>query len=140
MKTIDLNLSTLKEGAIQEQFELEMEKKVLENIHDLSTEPNKKRQVVITLDFTTNDNRDVITMNHQIKSKLAPQVSIGTTLLTGRDIETGQIEARELKSGIPNQAYIDVETGEVLDDAGKPLAVKETPEMSKVIDLQAKKA
>jgi len=128
MKAIDLNLSTIKDGAIQEQFELEMAK-VLENLHDLNTEPQKKRQVTITLDFATDDNREVIGMVHQVKSKLAPQNPVGTMLLTGRDVETGRIEARELKSGTPNQGYIDMETGEVLDDAGRPVETK-------VIDLQ----
>lgn len=137
MKTIDLNLSTLKDGAIQEQFKIEMEERVLKNIHDLNTEPNKKRTVTITLDFTTNDARDLINMHSTIKSKLAPQISTGTTLLTGKDIETGVIEVSELKSGIKNQGYIDVDTGEVLDDKGKPIEVKETLETKKIIDLQA---
>ena len=130
-KMIDLNLSTLKDGAIQEQFELEMNQ-VLKNIHDLNTDTKKKRQVTITLDFTADDARSVITMNHTIKSKLAPQVSVGTTLVTGKDFETGQIEARELKSGVPHQAFLDVETGQVLDDVGNPI------ETSNIIDLQAK--
>ena len=130
-KMIDLNLSTLKDGAIQEQFELEMNQ-VLKNIHDLNTDSKKKRQVTITLDFTADESRNVVTMNHTIKSKLAPQMSVGLTLVTGKGFETGQIEACELKSGIPHQAYLDVETSQVLDDVGNPT------EADNIIDLQAK--
>jgi len=137
--TNNLNLSTLNNGAIQEQFDIEMVR-VLKNIHDLNTEPNKKRTVTITLEYTTNDDRDVIIMNSTIKSKLVPQIPTSTTLLTGKDVVTGKIEANELKSGIKNQSYMNVDTGEILTDTGEPIKVEETPGIAKIIDLQANRA
>ncbi|EJI7260799.1 hypothetical protein NFX11_001939, partial [Enterococcus faecalis] len=45
MKNINLDLSTIGEGALQERFIASMEK-VIENILDLNTEATKKRSVV----------------------------------------------------------------------------------------------
>ena len=139
MKEINLNLSKIKDGAIQEQFDLEM-KKVLENIHDLNTEPEKKRQIIITLNFATNEDREVIDMSHSIKSKLASQMSIGTMLLTGKDVASGRIEVQELKSGVIGQGYVDVDTGQIKSDVGEVLdePVRQIKE-SKIIDLQKTK-
>ncbi|EPH64172.1 hypothetical protein D932_01655 [Enterococcus casseliflavus 14-MB-W-14] len=42
-EAIDLNLSTIDDGAIQEKFEHEMAK-VLENVLDRNTDPTKKER------------------------------------------------------------------------------------------------
>lgn len=59
-------------------------------------------------------------------------------MLVGRNVDTGMIEANELKSGIPGQTYID-NNGVLKDDTGNPIDKEQQPETSNVIDLQNKK-
>lgn len=123
-KRIDFNLSELNDGAAQEQIDKELEK-IMKNILDLDTEAKLKRKLTITVDFVPDDSRRVITTDVQVKSTLAPQERTTTTMLAGRDIDTGFIEAQELKSHVPGQTFIDdggelnTDVGEKIDDDGK---------------------
>lgn len=47
-KRIDLDLSNIAEGGLQEKVDMEMGK-VFENIHDLNTKATAKRKLTITL-------------------------------------------------------------------------------------------
>ena len=50
-KNIDLKLSSIQEGALQESFENAMEQ-VLKNIHDLNTDPKKARKINLEIKVT----------------------------------------------------------------------------------------
>lgn len=115
-KHIDFNLSELQEGAVQEKIEKEVER-IMSNILDLDTDATKKRKLTIAIDFTPDENRQVISLDAQVKSTLAPQVSVATTMLAGRNMDTGYIEAQELKSRTPGQTFID-DSGELKTDVG----------------------
>jgi|SRR5690625_828254 len=118
-KYIDFNIAELQEGAVQEKIEKEVER-IMSNILDLDTDATKKRKLTITIDFTPDENRQVIGIDAQVKSTLAPQVSVGTTMLAGRNMDTGFIEARELNSGTPGQTFID-DSGDLKTDVGDPI-------------------
>lgn len=137
---IELNLSELANGAIQEKLDGELEK-VFSNIHDPNTAAAAKRTVTIKLDFKPDETRKVISLSSDFTTKLAPVEGVSTTVLTGRDVVTGKVEARELKSVAPGQTYIDPEDGQPKTDVGQPIDVIEKEEASRqqIIDLQKKR-
>ncbi|WP_048947741.1 hypothetical protein [Enterococcus faecalis] len=139
-KEIELNLSKLANGAIQEKLDGEL-KKLFENIHDPNTSPVAKRAITIKLEFKPDENRQVVSMTSDFSLKLAPVDGVNTTVLTGKDLNTGQIEAHELQSSVPSQTYMDPETGETKTDIGEPIDVieKEEARQQQIIDLQKKR-
>lgn len=132
---VGLDLSNLADGGLQEKLDHELEK-VLENILDLNTEAKAKRKINITLTLSANEERTVVDTVMNVKSTLAPQNGVGTTILVGRDYETGELHANELKSTVPGQMYFD-ENGEVRTDVGQPVA--EIENTNEIIDFNAKK-
>ena len=60
-----------------------------------------KRKVTITLTMSANEERTVVDTIMEVKSKFAPQNGVATTILVGRDFDTGQVHANELKSTVP---------------------------------------
>ena len=94
-KEIDLNLSKMAYGAIQEKLDKELEA-VFKNIHDPNVPAKRKRTITITLGFTPDDTRKVVNLSTGVKSTLAPTEEVETTVLTGKDLKTGRIEAHEL--------------------------------------------
>ncbi|MEO1782536.1 replication terminator protein [Enterococcus diestrammenae] len=139
-KEIDLQLSELANGAIQEKLNGELEK-VFANIHDPNTSATAKRGVTIKLEFKPDENRQVVTVSSDFAVKVAPVEGVSTTVLTGKDIATGKVEAHELKSAVPGQTYIDPDDGQVKTDVGVPVDVveKEMQKNQQVIDLQKKR-
>ena len=137
---IELNLSELANGAIQEKLDGELEK-IFKNIHDPNTVATGKRGVTIKLEFKPDETRRVVSATCNIDIKPAPVEGVSTTILTGKDIGSGKVEARELKSEAPGQTYIDPETGEPKTDVGQPIDVIEKEEASRqqIIDLQKKR-
>lgn len=92
MKTINLKLSEINDGAIQEKFNFEMNQ-VFENILDLNTEATKKRTVTLTIDVTADKNRELVQISCKSKSKLISREETETKILFGRNPQTGYIEA-----------------------------------------------
>lgn len=139
MKNIDINILQLAQGAVQEKLDREFEK-VFENIQDPNVTATAKRTITLKIDLVPDDVRQVVKTNVTAASKLAPTDPVTTTILTGKDLTTNKIEARELQSGVPGQTYID-EKGDLRTDTGEPVDVieKETRKKSKVIDLQEKR-
>lgn len=134
-KNIDLPLSDLANGAIQGKLDYEL-KRVFENIHDPNTKATEKRTVTIKLDFTPNENRQTVNVDSNFTSKLANVEGVSTTVLTGKDLTTGKVEAKELKSNMPGQTFFDSD-GEIRTDIGEPVDVIEKEmERKKIIDLQ----
>lgn len=139
MKNIDINILKLAQGSVQEKLDREFEK-VFENIQDPNVKATAKRTITLKIDLVPDDVRQVVKTNVSATSKLAPTDPVTTTILTGKDLTTNKIEARELQSGVPGQTYID-EKGDLRTDTGEPVDVieKETKKKSKVIDLQEKR-
>lgn len=123
-----LDLSKLADGAVQERFE-DAFNKVLENIHDLNTDPKKNRKVTLELKISSDDSRELLFMDVSAKTSLQSRVPIGVTMMTGVDSK-GNPEAKELKSGAKDQTYFD-ETGTVREDDGKPVESNKVTEITK---------
>lgn len=133
MKKVELNLSSLASGGVQENFDMEV-KKLLENIQDPNTEADKPRKLVLTLTLLPDESRELVKLDSQIKLTMAPTKSVTTNLITGLNVN-GEVEATELKSGVPGQMYID-EDAQLRTDTGVPV---EEVEKKQVIDLQKTK-
>lgn len=58
-KKIDLPLSALANGAIQEKLDYELEK-LFNNIHDPNTKAEDKRAITIKLEFSPDENRQTV--------------------------------------------------------------------------------
>lgn len=138
-KLIGLDLTHIADGGLQEKLDKELEK-VFNNILDLNTEAKAKRQVTITLTMSANEDRTVVDTILGVKTKLAPQNAVATTILVGRDYDTGLVHANELKSTVPGQMYFD-ENGEILTDIGQSVAEIEQQTETKpdIIDFNKKK-
>lgn len=126
-KNIDFNIAELQEGAVQEKIDSEIQK-LMTNILDLNTDLKFKRKLEVHFTFeVTDEKRSVIGVDAQVKTKLAPPVTVGTTMLAGRNLDTGFIEARELNSGTPGQTFISddgtlkTDVGDVIDEDGNVL-------------------
>lgn len=143
MADIEIILSKLSEGAVQQKLDGELEK-VFNNIHDLNTEAKKKRAITITLEFMPDEKRQVVNLTTKFSTKLAPVEELDTTILTDKDLTTGLIAAKELKSNAPGQTYIDMD-GTVKTDVGEPIDIIEKEELKRqnmnnqIIDLKAKR-
>lgn len=137
-KLIGLDLSHIAEGGLQEKLDNELEK-VFDNILDLNTEAKAKRKITVTLTMSSNEERTVVDTTMEVKSKLAPQHGVATTILVGRDLDTGQVHANELKSTVPGQMYFD-ENGEILTDIGQLVdEVEQETSQPDIIDFNKKK-
>lgn len=134
-KFIDLDLTNLSDGGVQEKFDMAMQK-LLENIHDPNTKATAKRKLTLTLTLEPDDNRQAIKTTSNVSSTLAPLTDISTTILTGRNA-SGQIEAKELKSRVPGQTFFDSTDGKFKDDVGTP--IEDIEKQNQVVDLQKKK-
>ncbi len=134
-KNIDLPLSDLAQGAIQEKLDYELNK-IFENIHDPNTEATDKRTVTIKLDFKPDDNRQTVSVDSNFTTKLANVTGVATTVLTGKDLTSGKVQAKELKSNMPGQTYFD-DDAQQKTDVGEPVDVIEKEQQRKnIIDLQ----
>ncbi|HEM5350738.1 TPA: hypothetical protein U1398_000049 [Streptococcus suis] len=138
-KLIGLDLTHIADGGLQEKLDKELEK-VFDNILDLNTEAKAKRKITIELVMSSNEERTVVDTTMTVKSKLALQNGVATTILVGRDYDTGMVHANELKSTVPGQMYFD-ENGEILTDIGQPVAEIERQAVAKpdIIDFNKKK-
>lgn len=134
-REIELPLSGLAEGAIQEKLDLEL-KKVFDNIHDPNTKAQDKRTVTIKLEFVPDENRQIVKLNSNIAIKLANVVDTSITVLTDKNLTDGKIEAKELKSKVPGQTYFDDDLNQKTD-VGEPVDIIEQEQSRKnIINLQ----
>ncbi|WP_416149398.1 replication terminator protein [Salipaludibacillus sp. HK11] len=135
-KHIDLPLSNLAHGAIQEKLDGELVK-VFANIHDPNTKAEAKRSITIKLEFEPDENRQAIKLNSDFTTKLANVEGVSTTVLTGKNLTSGTIEAKELKSGARGQTYMDFDEGELRHDTGEPVdVIKKEEDRRNIINLQ----
>jgi hypothetical protein len=134
-KQIDLPLSRLANGAIQEKLDGELEK-IFNNIHDPNTKAEDKRSVTIKLEFVPDENRQTVKLNSNISIKLANVRDVAMTVLTGKNLTNGKVEAKELKTTIPGQTYLDPDDLTQKTDVGEPIDVIEREQSRKIINLQ----
>ena len=102
-KTIKLDLSALGDGGLQEKVDKEFEK-VFDNILDPNTDDKVVRKLVITLTIKADDSREVISISMDVKSTLAPQTGVATTVLVGK--KDGKTYANVLKSNMPGHLKV----------------------------------
>lgn len=112
------NLSEMANGAVNERFNYELQK-VVENICDPNTDPKKKRKITLTMVIEPDAKREQAHISIETKTTLAPAQPDLTTLIIGVD-KNGQQTARELKSGIKGQTFID-EENDISDDVGNKI-------------------
>lgn len=115
MATNKLNLAELAQGAVVEQFGIELAK-VLANIKDPNTDPKKARKVTLTATLKADDNREVVTFDVQTKATLVPINPVSTIILVDKAPD-GTVVGAELKSGQKGQLFID-DDGRIKDDRG----------------------
>lgn len=110
MEDIRKSVLEMARGAIMERVDHEVEK-VLDNILDVNTEPEKARKITLVLEFKPNDSRDIIRLTAAATSKLAPTYGVGTTLAVGSD-ENGEMMIAEIVPQVPGQISMSGEVQE----------------------------
>ena len=96
-------------GGIQELVDYEMSR-ILDNILDANTKPTAKRKLSISLEFTPDDNRQMVAVASSVKSTLATTNPVQTALyLSATD---KGVVATEMTPQIPGQTgMFDAEQG-----------------------------
>lgn len=112
-------LSELNEGALQERFNFELAQ-VVKNILDPNTDPEKKRKITIDVTVLSDEYREDLVFDVQVKSKLAPRDNVTSRVLIGKDAK-GEVIANELKSGQRGQMFFDEKDSTLKDDKGTPV-------------------
>jgi hypothetical protein len=82
---ISLNIGNICGGAVPEVFDREI-KEVLENIADVNTEAEAKRQITLTFDFAPGPDRRSAIVRFSCKSKGAPVNSVAGTVFFSKKI------------------------------------------------------
>lgn len=116
-----IDLKDIASGALQEKFAHSFEK-VMENMQDVNTPYKDKRQIVITMTFVQNEQRDNVVADISVKEKLAAQGGLTTQFAVGKDLRSGKVIAEEYGKQLRGQLSIDdseetidSETGEIID-------------------------
>lgn len=124
-----IELKEIAGGALQEKAQKAL-KDVFENMQDPNTPWKNKREVVIKMKFTQNEDRDDATCEISVEKKLAQPKPVATKFAIGTDLTTGEVEATEYGPGIKGQISldeyqktqvdgknVDMETGEIIEDS-----------------------
>lgn len=121
-----INLETFAGGAASAMFSREMAK-ILANVHDPNTDPKKARTLTLTVKLVPDEDRRMVKAEISAKSTLVPADAARATLITGKDLQTGQVDMTELPSAgdhLPGQMVmddqgraVDPETGEIGEPA-----------------------
>lgn len=139
MQEINVLLSEMDNGSLQERFEHELAK-VVENVLDPNVSFKKKREVKITIEVTTDKYKDEIFLNSVVDSKLAPRDAVSAKAMIGQK-KDGSIVANELKSGKNGQMFFDEKDATLKDDKGTPVEEIEAQQeqaQNGVIDFRGK--
>lgn len=101
-----IDLNALADGAFAEKLNKAIEE-VARNIQDPNTEPTTKRQITVSIKFAPNKNRHMVGVQISTVTKLAATEAIGTVMLMGTNMRTGQIEVSEYFDQLKGQMSID---------------------------------
>lgn len=122
-----INLEEFTGGALQEKFEAALEQ-VLENMIDPNTPWKNKRGVTVKITFQQNEDRDDVSVDVAVETKLAAVKPIGTRMAIGRDLRTGELFAEEYGSQVRGQMSLELEP---------PKQESEPENEQKVVDMRA---
>ncbi len=91
-------------GSVKERADYEMSR-IIENITDVNTSATKKRQLQIIIDFKPDAERQTLSVETTVKSKIEPLAPISSALYVTPD-ENGELYAVEMVPNIPGQMDI----------------------------------
>ena len=97
-----MNFNEVAMGALAEKLNMSLEE-VVKNLLDPNTDFKKMRKLTIAMKFSTDDTRELSNMEVETKTTLAPTLPVATKMLIGRDIDTGQVVAKEWNNQIKGQ-------------------------------------
>lgn len=100
-----LSLQDIAGGALQEKAQQAI-KDVVENMQDPNTPWKNKREVVIKLAFSQNEDRDDAACEISVSKKLAQAKPIKTTFCIGKDLINGRVYIEEYGPQIKGQMSI----------------------------------
>lgn len=127
-----VNLETFAGGALQEKFDSAMEQ-VLQNLMDCNTPWKNKRAINVKVTFEQNEDRNDVSVDVAVETKLAAVKPVGTRMSIGRDIRTGETYAEEYGSQVRGQM-----TMEDYQKQDENSSIKEENEKT-VVDFRAAK-
>ena len=113
-KAINFDLSEIADGGVQVKLNRALQQ-VADNILDPNTDPTKKWKVQLNITVAPNEKRDASDVTVEVKTTLAPEVGVPTTMLLGRDIngELTQFEqlvidanGNQLITGLNGRQYL----------------------------------
>ena len=118
-----MSIANIAGGALVERANQKIQE-VLNNIMDLNTSAEKKRKVVITLEFAGQEDREIADVTFEVKSTLVPAKKISTRITFESD-DDGQVVVEEMQKGaMKGQAYIEND------------AIVEAKTVSRVVNLK----
>ena len=92
-------------GAFKERADYEMSK-IINNILDPNTKPDKKRSLTVVIDLLPDSDRQNLRITTTVKSKLEPTNPISTALFITGD-ENGEPTIVEMVPQVPGQMSMD---------------------------------
>lgn len=116
-----MNFNEIAMGALAEKLNMSSEE-VVKNLLDPNTDFKKTRKLTITMKFKTDDTRELSSMEVETKTSLAPTMPVSTKMLIGRDIDTGQVVAKEWNNQIKGQ----VDATEVIEASENVVDLRKT--------------
>ena len=125
---INVQLSEIDNGGLQQRFENELAR-VIENIIDPNTDPDKKRKIQINIEVVPKGNRDDVALAMEVKSTLLPRRKVYADVLIDTDGEG--VYANELRSGVRGQTFFDPADSTLKTDEGEPIEKIEEKELEK---------
>jgi len=99
------SLDQLMDGALVERFNQELAK-LMENVYDLRTDPNKRRRISLIFDFKPNERRDAAEMSADVKIVTAPPIPLKQTILMSIS-DDGHVRLTERTDQVPGQISMD---------------------------------
>ena len=124
----NVQLSEIDNGGLQQRFENELAR-VIENIIDPNTDPDKKRKIQINIEVVPKGNRDDVALAMEVKSTLLPRRKVYADVLIDTDGEG--VYANELRSGVRGQTFFDPTDSTLKTDEGEPIEKIEEKELEK---------
>ena len=125
---INVQLSEIDNGGLQQRFENELAR-VIENIIDPNTDPDKKRKIQINIEVVPKGNRDDVALAMEVKSTLLPRRKVYADVLIDTDGEG--VYANELRSGVRGQTFFGPTDSTLKTDEGEPIEKIEEKELEK---------
>ena len=110
----NFSLDEFAQGALLEQFN-QAAQEVAENIADPNTSAKAKRKIIMELAFKPGEDRELVPVNVNVRTALAPVKGFASRVIIGRN-DKGKIESKEYVSNY-NQLQID-ETGQLKTNDG----------------------